>query len=653
MKQSINKQKTNGGWTFLKTFVLCPFLLFGVMAQILGAESGDIKVDGIYYHISNNGTASVIASLQNTYGGNVVIPESLLYQGEKYIVRGISENSFYNCRYLTSVSIPSSIKNIGNNAFYNCNALSAVYITDLEAWCNIRFDNSANPLSHAHDLFLNGEVIENFVIPDGMTTIGNNVFSGCSMKTVVIPSSVKSIGDNTFASCSNLISLNIPNNVTTIGSRAFLGCRSMENIILSESLKELPAYCFSGCESLLSIKIPQNVKRIGTYCFNNCRELRRVIVLSEDSCVLEGGCFWYCDLLNDFIIHSKIPPEIKLEKNYYRDYIFWEDQFYTKYGFVKKNLYVPSESIDDYKNAELWSQWNNIMSLEDVDEDEEISGNLTKQSGNKYYSKGLYYTLNENEGTASLVDVGDWYFAGSPSPAIEDSRENVVYVNVPQQVSYEWKAYTLTSIGDLCFSGYKNLYRIVIPSTVKSLGAECFSGTRGLSTISLPEGLESLGNSCFFWSGINSIDIPPLVTSIGQGCFTECYALQKVIIRSKDLKTISKFCFSSCSRLSEFVCYSDEVPEIDADGTTFYGTKANEGTLYVKKELVDAYKATPGWNVWKNILPIDDFEHPDGINKLISEVKNQEVIYDLQGRKVTKPQKNGLYIKNGKKFFQR
>lgn len=652
MKTIINRQKSYGGWILLKTFVLCLFLLFGVMVQTLGAESGDIKVDGIYYHISNNGTASVIASLQNSYGGNVVIPESLLYQGEKYIVRGISEKSFYNCRYLTSVSIPSSITNIGNNAFYNCNALSAVYITDLEAWCNIRFDNSANPLSCAHDLFLNGEVIENLVIPDGMTTIGNNVFRGCSMKTVVIPSSVKSIGDNTFAGCSNLITLNIPNNVTSIGSRAFSGCTSMEKIILSESLKELPAYCFSGCESLLSIKIPQNVKRIGTYCFNNCRELRRVIVLSEDSCVLEGGCFWFCDLLNDFIIHAKIPPEIKFEKYYFRDDYFLKDQFYTKYGSGKKNLYVPSESFEDYKNSELWGQWKNIMTLEDVDEDEEVSGNLTKQSDNKYYSKGLYYTLDEDAGTASLVDVGDWFFAGSPSPAIEDSREEISYVNVPEQVSYEWKVYTMTSIGDLCFSGYKYLYKIVIPSTVKSLGIECFSGTWGLSTVTLPDELESLGNSCFFWSGIQSIDIPPLVTSIGQGCFSES-GLRKVIIRSNNLKTISKFCFSDCSNLSEFVCYADEVPEIDSEGIPFYGTKASEGTLYVKKELVDAYKATPGWNVWKNIRPIDASEYPDGINNLISEVKNKEDIYDLQGRKVTTPQKNGLYIKNGKKFILR
>lgn len=376
-------------------------------------------------------------------------------------------------------------------------------------------------------------------------------------------------------------------------------------------------------------------------------------MLSEDSCVLEGGCFWFCDLLNDFIIHAKIPPEIKFEKYYFRDDYFLKDQFYTRYSSIKKNLYVPSEALEDYKNSELWSQWKNIMSLEDVDEDEEMSGNLTKQSDNKYYSKGLYYTLDEDAGTASLVDVGDWFFAGSPSPAIEDSREEVSYVNVPEQVSYEWKIYTMTSIDDLCFSGYKYLYKIVIPSTVKSLGIECFSGTWGLSTVTLPDELESLGNSCFFWSGINSIDIPPLVTSIGQGCFTECYALGKVIIRSNNLKTISKFCFSDCSNLSEFVCYADEVPEIDSEGTPFYGTKASEGTLYVKKELVDAYKATPGWNVWKNIRPIDAFEHPDGINNLISEVKNKEDIYDLQGRKVTTPQKNGLYIKNGKKFILR
>ena len=80
---------------------------------------------------------------------------------------------------------------------------------------------------------------------------------------------------------------------------------------------------------------------------------------------------------------------------------------------------------------------------------------------------------------------------------------------------------------------------------------------------------------------------------------------------------------------------------------------SQKGTLYVQKELVDAYRASEDWGRWKEILPIEAYGSTNDIVTVEGEKKVDDIIYDLQGRKVTTPQKNGLYIKNGKKFIAR
>ena len=97
------------------------------------------------------------------------------------------------CSSSTSVVIPDSVTSIGDHAFDGCSSLTSVYITDLEAWCNIKFSSNflANPLCYANNLYLNGSLVKDLVIPDSVTSIGDHAFDGCSSLTSVTFEDIK------------------------------------------------------------------------------------------------------------------------------------------------------------------------------------------------------------------------------------------------------------------------------------------------------------------------------------------------------------------------------------------------------------------------------------------------------------------------------
>ena len=117
-------------------------------------------------------------------------------------VTTIGEWAFYNCSNLKSITIPRSVKHIGNSVFFNCYDLNKVFISDLEAWCNIQFDGDFFSRYH---LYLNNKEITNLIIPEGVTSIGNYAFAKCyRLLSITIPDGVTSIGYHAFALCSNL-----------------------------------------------------------------------------------------------------------------------------------------------------------------------------------------------------------------------------------------------------------------------------------------------------------------------------------------------------------------------------------------------------------------------------------------------------------------
>ena len=259
---------------------------------------------------------------------NVTIPST---------VTSIGSNAFENCSSLTSVTIPASLTNIEGSAFYNCDGLTAVCIHDLAAWCGISFEGS-NPLEYAGHLYLDGEEVVNLVIPDGVTSIGNDAFRFCiGLTSIAIGNGLKSIGDCAFLGCTNLTAvyihdlaawcgisfegtdanplyyarhlylggeeadnLVIPDGVTQIGSRVFVGCIGLTNVTIPNSVtnigdrafnssgltsvaigngvKSIGAYAFSACSGLTSMTIPPSVTSVGNNAFSGCSGLETLYV---------------------------------------------------------------------------------------------------------------------------------------------------------------------------------------------------------------------------------------------------------------------------------------------------------------------------------------------------------------------------------------
>ena len=195
-------------------------------------------------------------------------------------VTSIGEQAFNDCTGLTSVTIGDGVTRIGSNAFSRCTSLEAVYITDIGKWVAIYFDSLygvsvANPLSYAGNLYLNGELVTDLVIPDDVTSIGKYAFCGCdSLTSITIPDSVTSIGSSAFSGCTGLTSVTSGNGVTSIGDRAFYSCYSLTSVTIPDSVTSIGEDAFYGCSGLTSITIPDSVTSIGYGAFWGCNSLK-------------------------------------------------------------------------------------------------------------------------------------------------------------------------------------------------------------------------------------------------------------------------------------------------------------------------------------------------------------------------------------------
>ena len=144
---------------------------------------------------------------------------------------------------MTSVTIPNSVTSIGDYAFYGCVSLTSIVVEDGNAVYDSR--NNCNAIIETStDKLIVG--CRNTIIPNTVTSIGNDAFSCSVLTSVTIPNSVTSIGSFAFSGCSVLTSVTIPNSVTSIGDYAFEECIYLKEATVGCKWKENPVYTFDS-----------------------------------------------------------------------------------------------------------------------------------------------------------------------------------------------------------------------------------------------------------------------------------------------------------------------------------------------------------------------------------------------------------------------
>ena len=189
------------------------------------------------------------------------------------------------------MTIPDSVTSIGINAFSGCHNLTSMTIPDSVTSIGI------NAFSGCRNL-------ASITIPDSVTNIGDAAFYNCvSLTSIIIPDSVTSIGKSAFCDCASLTSIIIPDSVTSIGKSTFCGCTSLTSITIGNSITSLETSDFEDCDSLASITIGNSVTSIGEKTSKCCDNLTN-ITIGNGVTSIDNAAFENCSILKSINVAS-------------------------------------------------------------------------------------------------------------------------------------------------------------------------------------------------------------------------------------------------------------------------------------------------------------------------------------------------------------
>lgn len=289
-----NNIQKGKNWDWLTSFMMKVTIIEPTVLDN-GASEGITYIkskDGKYYYVSSIGictdTDIVISSTCNG------LPVEL-----------INKNAFEGCKNITSVTIPSSVKNIDSAAFKNCTSLKKVTLAEgvgkitflafegctaleevnIPSTCFVAngfvgcsslktlnispanqnfkmvgncliYNDKANNIENALVLILGEQKIPSDA---GIKIIMSNAFYYSEITEIVIPEGVTSIEISAFDKCSNLEKITLPESLVSIGNAAFKDCKSLREVFIPKNVNALGINPFNGCTALTSITVdPEN-----------------------------------------------------------------------------------------------------------------------------------------------------------------------------------------------------------------------------------------------------------------------------------------------------------------------------------------------------------------------------------------------------------
>lgn len=229
-------------------------------------------------------------------------------------LKTIEARAFASCKYLTKLVIPDGITSIGEDAFM------ASCLTDITLPKSLKAIEAGT--------FGDCNVLKKVVIPEGVTSIGKDAFYSCrALAEVTLPNSLKTIGIDAFNECHSLQKLVIPEGVTSIGKDAFYCSGLTDLTLLCAELSTLPRHLSRAEQFKPRSRFLMALELIDTCAFWMCESLES-IVLPNSIKKIASGAFWHCSLLKSIVL-----PEGLTELNGFEDCSNLTENFHSRKRF--------------------------------------------------------------------------------------------------------------------------------------------------------------------------------------------------------------------------------------------------------------------------------------------------------------------------------
>ena len=329
--------------------------------RVIVYEDNVVYVGGLYYLLkgttddTREATVTSIYGGKNTsldaknvaqyYSGTINIPETIIYDGNKYTVRKVGSYAF-NCQNeLLSICIPRTVTEVEPHAAIKAEKLNRVNVADESELVNIgeeafkwcaglklfTFDGTSLKMNSIDKAaFRECTALERFTWTGNTTvkTIGHSAFYGCSALEKVLwngKSELKTIQDYAFFKCISLNNFEMPNTTLSVGNSSFRHNASLTNIHLSNSLNYIDEYAYGECgfsqitlpESLANIQagafinndflqeiiLPERLQGLGSAAFENNSKLESVTFHTAiETMTIGNNAFNLCPILNKVYI---------------------------------------------------------------------------------------------------------------------------------------------------------------------------------------------------------------------------------------------------------------------------------------------------------------------------------------------------------------
>ncbi len=194
-------------------------------------------------------------------------------------VETIGMAAFSENPFVEEIILPDGLAELEANPFCGCTGLRSVSVSERNLTFGIKDNALVNRRTHELVAYLWDTNEDEYIIPDGIVSIGQEAFyKHPELARIILPDSLTVISDAAFAECSGLIRIDLPAGLAKLGRATFTGCTNLRSIVIPEGITVLEDSLFYECDSLISVHLPKSIESIGGAAFYLCRHLRTIVI---------------------------------------------------------------------------------------------------------------------------------------------------------------------------------------------------------------------------------------------------------------------------------------------------------------------------------------------------------------------------------------